>query len=136
MLREEYLLGEADDPEGYYLDVVLPGKIEAYRRELAQQSFWRDLRTLAATLLLVRRFLLKPPTPAPRPLRASHRGGTCRRSPRQRVACRGDGQTGSWPEIPVASPALIAYILPAKEGGGPAHAFRRFAKNRSGLADF
>lgn len=54
LLREEHLLGESDDPESYYVDVILPWKIEAYRRELEQQSFWRDMRTLAATILLVR----------------------------------------------------------------------------------
>jgi len=54
LLHEEHLLGEAEDPEGYYIDVVLPRKIEAYRSELAQQSFWRDVRTLAATVLPVR----------------------------------------------------------------------------------
>jgi len=54
MLREEHILGESDDPESYYINVILPWKIEAYRCELAQQSFWRDMRTLAATVLLVR----------------------------------------------------------------------------------
>jgi lipopolysaccharide/colanic/teichoic acid biosynthesis glycosyltransferase len=54
LLREEHLLGEADDPERYYVDVILPHKIDAYRRELAHQSFWRDVRTLAATVLPIR----------------------------------------------------------------------------------
>ncbi len=60
LLREEHLLGDSDDPERYYIDVILPRKIEAYRRELAQQSFWRDVRTLAATVLPVRGLAPEP----------------------------------------------------------------------------
>jgi lipopolysaccharide/colanic/teichoic acid biosynthesis glycosyltransferase len=54
LMREEHILGESDDPETYYIDVILPRKIEAYRREFAAPSFWRDMRTLAATVLPVR----------------------------------------------------------------------------------
>ena len=54
LLREEHILGVSDDPESYYIDVILPRKIDAYRGELARQSFWRDMRTLAATVLPVR----------------------------------------------------------------------------------
>jgi lipopolysaccharide/colanic/teichoic acid biosynthesis glycosyltransferase len=53
LLREEQLLAQSSDPEGFYIDVILPRKIDAYQRELGQQSFWRDLRTLAATMLPV-----------------------------------------------------------------------------------
>jgi lipopolysaccharide/colanic/teichoic acid biosynthesis glycosyltransferase len=52
--REEHLLGSSEDPEGYYIDVILPRKIEAYRHEFATPSFWRDVRTLAATVLPMR----------------------------------------------------------------------------------
>lgn len=68
LLREEHLLAACDDPEGYYVDVLLPRKIEAYRHEFAAPSFWRDVRTLAATVLPVRGLApATPPVMAERP---------------------------------------------------------------------
>ncbi len=49
--EEERLLQQAADPERFYLEEILPRKIEAYRREAREQSFGRNLRTIVATVL-------------------------------------------------------------------------------------
>jgi lipopolysaccharide/colanic/teichoic acid biosynthesis glycosyltransferase len=42
-------LEKADEPESYYLDVILPRKAEMYAKYVREQSFAGDLRILIAT---------------------------------------------------------------------------------------
>jgi len=47
---EQAVLAKTEDPEKTYLDVVMPHKLEMYRRYVSDRSFGLDLRLVAATL--------------------------------------------------------------------------------------
>jgi len=64
--REETVLAAADDPEGFYVEKLLPRKLAAAIREGWRRSLWRDLRVLVATVLPV--FDRLAPRPDFRPL--------------------------------------------------------------------
>lgn len=48
--NEEELLGEASDPERFYIDTVLPQKLELSASYVEQQSLATDLRLIFSTL--------------------------------------------------------------------------------------
>jgi lipopolysaccharide/colanic/teichoic acid biosynthesis glycosyltransferase len=50
---EDLLLAKFADPEKYYLEIVMPWKLNLYHQYLAQQSLKNDLRTILATIILV-----------------------------------------------------------------------------------
>lgn len=47
---EQAVLAKAEDPEKTYVDVVMPHKLEMYRRYVRDRSLGLDLRLVAATL--------------------------------------------------------------------------------------
>ncbi len=49
--NEEQILAQAEQPEVYYVERLLPRKLSASIREGWRRSFWRDLRVLVATVL-------------------------------------------------------------------------------------
>jgi len=51
--RESEMLAEVDDPQGYYLEVLLPQKVALYELYVAQQSFTSDCKVIGRTLMSV-----------------------------------------------------------------------------------
>ncbi|MEQ1647914.1 MAG: sugar transferase [Hyphomicrobiaceae bacterium] len=51
--NEEELLHKADDSEAYYVQCILPQKLELYESYVASRSFCGDLRILCATFVSV-----------------------------------------------------------------------------------
>ena len=47
---EQAVLAETDDPKEAYMEVVMPHKLEMYKRYVEDQNFWLDLRLILATL--------------------------------------------------------------------------------------
>jgi lipopolysaccharide/colanic/teichoic acid biosynthesis glycosyltransferase len=53
--HEADLLAEADDPDAYYREVLLPEKSRLYVEYVEHRTFWGDLRVIGATLAAVAR---------------------------------------------------------------------------------
>ena len=53
--REAEMLADANDPEAWYIDEILPRKIELYRQYVAERSLWGDLEILFRTTSVVAR---------------------------------------------------------------------------------
>lgn len=51
--NEEELLAQADDPETYYRDVILPHKLDLYEEYVKKQSFLGDVTIIIKTILIV-----------------------------------------------------------------------------------
>jgi len=50
---EEYLMNQVKDPEKYYIEQIMPYKIELNRYYIRRQSFSRDIWYIVATLLKI-----------------------------------------------------------------------------------
>ncbi len=53
---EELLLAASDDPEAYYVQTLMPRKLQLYARDLDRTSFLEDVRTIVDTIFSVARF--------------------------------------------------------------------------------
>mgnify|MGYP003293792950 CR=1 FL=1 len=51
--NENELLGKAEDPEQYYIDVVMQEKIKLYLEYVEQHSFWYDIKLIFQTFLVI-----------------------------------------------------------------------------------
>jgi lipopolysaccharide/colanic/teichoic acid biosynthesis glycosyltransferase len=51
--RESEMLAKVDDPQRYYLEVLLPQKVALYERYVAQQSFTSDCKVIGRTIMSV-----------------------------------------------------------------------------------
>jgi lipopolysaccharide/colanic/teichoic acid biosynthesis glycosyltransferase len=51
--NEEELLAQADDPEAYYRDHILPHKLDLYEEYIRTQSFFGDIYLIFKTILTV-----------------------------------------------------------------------------------
>ena len=51
--NEEELLGQADDPEAYYRNHILPHKLDLYEEYVQTRTFWGDIYLIYKTLLVV-----------------------------------------------------------------------------------
>lgn len=51
--NEEELLAQADDPEAYYRDLILPHKLDLYEEYVKKQSFLGDVIIIIKTILIV-----------------------------------------------------------------------------------
>jgi lipopolysaccharide/colanic/teichoic acid biosynthesis glycosyltransferase len=76
--NEEQILAQAEDPERYYVERLLPRKLAASIREGWRRNFWRDLRIILATVVPTWQNLA--PLPDFRPLASLY---TLPESPRQ-----------------------------------------------------
>jgi lipopolysaccharide/colanic/teichoic acid biosynthesis glycosyltransferase len=50
---EAELLAQSSDPERYYVDVILPQKLDLYVKYIESRTFLSDLRVLAETILTI-----------------------------------------------------------------------------------
>ena len=48
--NENELLEQAEDPEKYYREVVMPDKLKINREYIERASFWFDIRLIFCTL--------------------------------------------------------------------------------------
>jgi lipopolysaccharide/colanic/teichoic acid biosynthesis glycosyltransferase len=53
---EEMLLAASDDPEAYYVQTLMPRKLQLYARDLDRDGFLEDVRTIVDTIFSVARF--------------------------------------------------------------------------------
>ena len=51
--NENELLSQAEDPEQYYIDVVMQEKIKLYLEYVEQHSFWYDIKLIFQTFLVI-----------------------------------------------------------------------------------
>jgi lipopolysaccharide/colanic/teichoic acid biosynthesis glycosyltransferase len=51
--NEEELLAQADDPEAYYRDEILPHKLNLYEEYVRSRTFWDDILLIFRTILSV-----------------------------------------------------------------------------------
>lgn len=51
--NENELLGKAEDPEQYYIDVVMQEKIKLYLEYVEHHSFWYDIKLIFQTFLVI-----------------------------------------------------------------------------------
>ena len=51
--NENELLGQAEDPEQYYIDVVMQEKIKLYLEYVEHHSFWYDIKLIFQTFLVI-----------------------------------------------------------------------------------
>lgn len=51
--NENELLGQAEDPEQYYIDVVMQEKIKLYLKYVEHHSFWYDIKLIFQTFLVI-----------------------------------------------------------------------------------
>jgi len=47
---ESAILGQETDPQGYYVDVLLPEKTRRYLEYIDMRSFWGDIRLILMTI--------------------------------------------------------------------------------------
>lgn len=50
---EEYLMNQVKDPEKFYIEQIMPYKIELNKYYVDNQSFWGDIRIIVVTLLKI-----------------------------------------------------------------------------------
>lgn len=60
--REEEILRKAEDPERYYVEVVMPRKIELNLEYANRATVWTDLRMILRTLQVILETVAGPPT--------------------------------------------------------------------------
>lgn len=51
--NENELLEKADDPEKYYIEVIMQEKLRLYLEYVEKQSFWYDLKLIFQTILAI-----------------------------------------------------------------------------------
>lgn len=51
--REQEILAAANDPEKAYFEIVMPEKLELYKKYVDQMGFWLDLRVILSTVCKV-----------------------------------------------------------------------------------
>ncbi len=51
--NESELLANADDPESFYINVIMQDKIKLYLEYVEHQGFWTDIRLILSTLLAI-----------------------------------------------------------------------------------
>ena len=51
--NESELLANADDPESFYINVIMQDKIKLYLEYVEHQGFWTDIRLILSTFLAI-----------------------------------------------------------------------------------
>ena len=51
--NESELLANADDPESFYINVIMQDKIKLYLDYVERQSFWTDIRIILSTFMAI-----------------------------------------------------------------------------------